>query len=280
MRTTQPTLGRHVEELEKALAVSLFTRAPDGLKPTAAALAVMPMAEAMEAAAAAIVRTADAPDDVVAGAVRITASEVMGAEVLPPLLAAIRREHPNLVLELALNNRSENLVRREADIAVRMARPQQNAIVAKKLGTVTLGFFAHRDYLEQQGRPRTLDDLMTKHVIGFDRDDRSARSIAPKGLRLDRNLFAVRSDSDLAQQAALRAGLGIGVMQHRLAALHPELEPVLAKDFQFALEVWLAMHEDQRASRLMRTVYDALAAELAGWLKGTPTPTGVGKVRT
>jgi DNA-binding transcriptional LysR family regulator len=202
--------------------------------------------------------------------VRSTASEVMGVDVLPPLLATIRREHPKLVLELALSNRAENLVRREADIAVRMARPTQNAFVAKKLGAVKLGFFAHRDYLAQHGAPRTMDELMRRHIIGFDADDRSARAVAPKGLRLDRNLFAVRSDNDLAQQAALRAGLGIGVMQHRLAALHSHLEPVLAKDFEFTLDVWLAMHEDQRASRLMRTVYDALADELSAWLKERP----------
>jgi DNA-binding transcriptional LysR family regulator len=194
----------------------------------------------------------------------------MGAEVLPPLLVPIRRAHPGLVIELALNNLNEDLVRRAADIAVRMGRPQQGALVARKLGSVTLGFFAHRDYLADVGMPKTFDELLARHVVGFDRDDRSARGFVPAGITLGRNRFAVRSDNHLAQMAAIRAGLGIGVMQHRLAARSVDLVPVLASDFRVELEVWLAMHEDQKTSRLMRTVFDALGEQLSAWLRGWP----------
>jgi DNA-binding transcriptional LysR family regulator len=268
LKSTQPTLGRHIEELEQAIGVALFTRAPDGLRPTPAAHAMRPMAEAMEAAAAAMVRTAGTIDDAVSGTVRITANEVMGTEVLPPLLAVVRKDHPRLVLELAINNQVEDLVRREADIAVRMERPRQNALIARKVGTVSLGFFARRDYLDRAGTPRTFEDLFERHLVGFDRDDRSARRMITDGPALDRSRFAVRSDSHLAQMAAIRAGLGIGVMQRRLAARDPDLQPVLAASFDIKLEVWLAMHEDQRANRPVRTVFDGLGDALAGWIGG------------
>jgi DNA-binding transcriptional LysR family regulator len=265
---TQPTLGRHVEALETALGLSLFTRSQGGLQPTEAALALVAQAEAMEAAAAALLRNADGARSEEGGTVRITASEVMGAEVLPPILAALQEAHPKLTLELVLSNRTSDLLRRDADIAVRMLRPSQDALIAQHLGAVRLGLHAHERYLARHGAPETVEALPRFHVIGFDRDDRSARSVATGTLPIDRTLFSFRSDSDLAQYAAVRAGLGIGVVQTGLAARHPELRPVLSEAIAFRLEVWLAMHEDQRANRPVRLAFAALADGLKRWTAG------------
>lgn len=263
---TQPTLGRHVEALESGLGVALFTRSQNGLAPTPAALALLAQAEAMEAAAASLRRSADGARSEAGGTVRITASEIMGAEVLPDILAGLQEAHPALVLELVLNNRTDDLLRRDADIAVRMVRPVQEALIAQQLGDVRLGLFAHERYLDRHGAPATLADLRRFHVIGFDRNDHSARALAKGVIELDRDLFSLRSDSDLAQLAALRAGLGIGACQAGVAARTPQLKPVLSEALGFRLEVWLCMHEDQRASRPVRLTYDALAEGLRRWI--------------
>src|SRR5579862_1952257 len=165
----QPTVGRHIETLEEELGAPLFTRSAGGLAPTEAALALRPHAEAMAAAAEALVRTASGEADAVRGVIRVTASDVIGVEVLPPMLAAFHEANPEVVIELNLANRQEDLLRREADIAVRMVRPTQNALLARRVGAVRLGLFAHRRYVEAHGKPLRLDDPAIAG-IGFDRD--------------------------------------------------------------------------------------------------------------
>src|SRR5215470_12004641 len=150
----QPTVGRHIDGLEAALGVTLFTRSPRGLAATPAALALVPHVDTMAAAAAALTRAAAgeaAPDR---GTVRVTASEVM-----PPLLAAFHAGHPGIAVELALTNRTEDLARRDADIAVRMVRPTQSGLVARRIGASRIALYAHRDYLARFGVPRALADL-------------------------------------------------------------------------------------------------------------------------
>jgi DNA-binding transcriptional LysR family regulator len=259
---TQPTIGRHVESLSASLGVALFTRSPAGLQPTPASLDLVPHAETMAAAAEALRRAAsgDAADE--RGTVRLTASEIMGAEVLPPMLARFRARHPGIVIELVLTNRSEDLLRREADLALRMARPRQAALVARRVGGVGIGLYAHRRYAEAQGLPRSLDELAQHPLIGFDRDATSWRSLGETSLAVTRERFAFRSDSDLAQLAALRAGIGIGGCQHPIARRERDLVPVLPRAVRFSLEMWLALHEDLRASRRVRLLFDHLAEEL------------------
>jgi len=263
LRLTQPTVGRQVAALEAALGIALFTRSPGGLAPTPAALDLAPEAEAMAAAAEALRRAASGEAAEERGTVRLTASEIMGAEVLPPMLARFRARHPSIALELVLSNRNEDLLRREADLALRMARPRQAALVARRIGTVGIGLYAHRRHVEAFGLPRSLDELRRHPLIGFDRDDSSWRSLGDSVLPVTRDIFAFRTDSDLAQLAALRAGLGIGGCQHGIARREPDLVPVLPRAVSFSLEMWLALHEDLRASRRVRLLFDHLAAELA-----------------
>ncbi|MGO8920512.1 MAG: LysR family transcriptional regulator [Stellaceae bacterium] len=269
LRLTQPTIGRHVAALEAALGVALFTRSPGGLVPTPAALGLATHAEAMEAAAEALRRAASGEAEEERGTVRLTASEMMGAEVLPAILARFRERHPDIALELVLSNRNEDLLRREADIALRMARPRQAALAARRIGTVGLGLYAHRRHIAAFGLPQSLEELLRHPIIGFDRDDSSWRSLGDLGLPVTRELFAFRADSDLAQLAALRAGLGIGGCQHGIARRERDLVPVLPQALSFSLEMWLAMHEDLRASRRVRLLFDHLAAALADYARLT-----------
>ena len=168
---TQPTVGRHVAALETALGQVLFTRSQTGLLPTDAALALRAHAEAMDSTAASLERAAAglADDgDLVRGVVRIAASEMVGIEVLPPVLAGLREAHPGLAIELVLSDRVQDLLHREADVAVRMTPPQQDQLVARHVGRIELGMHARPDYLARHGVPATLDDLRTHTLVGFD----------------------------------------------------------------------------------------------------------------
>lgn len=265
---TQPTVGRHIDALEAALGLTLFTRSPRGLTSTSAALALGPHVEAMATAAAALGRAASGEAAADRGVVRVTASEVIGCEVLPPILAAFHVEHPGIAIELALTNRNEDLARRDADIAVRMVRPTQSGLVARKIGASRIGLYAHRDYLARFGEPRSFADLASHCVIGFDRDNRSFRGAGDFAQRLTREDFGFRCDNDLAQLAALRAGFGIGGCQANIARRTPELVAVLPNAIQYALEVWLVMHENLKTTRRVRLLFDHFAAGLTDYVKG------------
>jgi DNA-binding transcriptional LysR family regulator len=261
---TQPTVGRHIEALEAGLGgVTLFTRSPGGLRPTEAALALRPHAEAMALAAEALVRTASGEADAVRGVIRLTASEMVGAEVLPPVLAAFHEAHSEVAVELVLSNRPEDLLRREADIAVRMVRPTQEALLARRIGAVTVGFFARRSYLRKHGAPTHLDDA-GHALIGFDRNSSIPNPSETFNLPLSRERFAFRSDSDLAQLAALRAGFGVGGCQLGIARRDPDLVQVLP-EIGFPLEMWVVMHEDLKTSPRMRLMFDHLVTHLLAY---------------
>ncbi len=244
----------------------MFTRSPQGLLPTETAAGLVPIAQAMESAAQAMERVASGTANAVAGVVRVTASDVVGAEVLPPILADFAQQHPDIAFELHLSNRTEDLLQRDADIAVRMVRPTQTGLVARQLGHAVIGFFAHQSYLRAKGRPRTLADLARLRLIGYDRNPVPAEVIAQAPLFGNRENFSLRTDSDLAHIAAIRAGYGVGACQIGIARRDPDLERVLPKAFALPLETWLVMHEDLRASPRVRTLFDHLGKGLKAYL--------------
>jgi DNA-binding transcriptional LysR family regulator len=264
---TQPTIGRHVEALEALLGARLFTRSQAGLLPTDIARAMLPQAEAMEAAAGALRRTASGPPDAVRGLVRITASDVIGAEILPPILTNLRINYPELDIALRLTNRLEDLLRRDADVAVRMAPPTQSALLARRLGTIDLGLFAHDSYLARHGMPSGAAALDGHAVIGFDEGSAYVRAMIAAGVSFGALPFALRTDSDLAAIAALRAGFGIGVCQVPLAARDKTLRPVLPDVALPSLPTWVVMHEDLAALRRAKLVFDALAEGLTTYIR-------------
>ena len=264
---TQPTVGRQVEALEQALGLALFTRSLHGLAPTEAAAELQPHAQALEAGAAALLRAASGRGEELHGTVRVTASEIIGGEVLPPIVAALQEAHPRLVLELVLSNRVEDLLLRESDIAVRMVAPTQGPLVARRIGKVLLGLHAHRDYLRRRGTPKSLQDLPDHLLIGYDRETAFTREVRARGVPFSRGMFTLRMDNDLASLAAIRNACGIGVCQVPLAARAPVLTRVLPSAFKFSLDIWVAMHGDLRGSRRCRVVFDALAQGLTEYLR-------------
>src|ERR1700722_11442408 len=259
---TQPTLGRQIAELERQLGTALFIRSQRGLVPTDAARDIAPHAETMAAAAGSMMRAASGGASEAAGVVRITASEIIGAEVLPPLLAQFRRANPGVTIELVLSNRVEDLLRGEADIAVRMVRPTQQALVARQIGEVRLGLYAHRAYLRHSPAPKSLAALASDHaLIGFDKGTPFLRDFLTR-LPVTRKHFELRTDSDLAHLAAVRAGFGIGFVQQRIARRDRNLIAILPDELSFSMDMWLVLHEDLRASRRLRLMTDHLGKGL------------------
>jgi DNA-binding transcriptional LysR family regulator len=266
---TQPTLGRQIAELERQLGTALFVRSQRGLVPTDAARDIAPHAETMAAAAGSMMRAASGGASDAAGVVRITASEIIGAELLPSLLAEFRRTNPGVTIELVLSNRVEDLLRGEADIAVRMVRPTQQALVARPIGEVRLGLYAHRAYLKHSPRPKSVTALASDHaLIGFDQGTPFLRELLTR-LPITRNHFALRTDSDLAHLAAVRAGFGIGFVQHGIARRDPNLVPILPDEISLSMDMWLVLHEDLRASRRLRLMMDHLGKGLGEYAAAT-----------
>jgi DNA-binding transcriptional LysR family regulator len=258
---TQPSVGRQIAALEHALGTALFARGPQGLTPTEAAKALEPHAVSMESAAAALIRAAGDGLDSPRGAIRISASQIVAGEVLPPMLAGISSLAPQLSFEIEATNQNTDLLRRDADLAVRMQRPTQSALVARRIGRVDIGLYAHRRWIEHQGEPKDLPSLIRLGFIGFDRI--AWRPATP--VLLDRTMFRFRTDNDLVALAMLRAGLAVGGIQIPLAARDPELIRVLP-EVSTPLEMWLVMHEDLKSVRRVRLVFDELAEGLSNYV--------------
>lgn len=262
---TQPTLGRHIDTLEDAIGAQLFTRSQGGLLPTDAAADLRPFAETLASTAAALLRSASARRNKVSGHVRISASEVIGIEVLPPILARLQENYPELTIELSASDAMEDLLQRQADIAVRMAPPSQGALVTRRIGDIKLGFFAHSRYLERYGTPTGMGDLANHRLVGFDRQTAYIRAMVKRYPLLDPERFTFKADSTLAQLAAIRAGIGIGLCQRPLGHAHPELVHLLP-DIELPLGTWVAMHENLKTSPRCRVTFDALVAGLMEYM--------------
>jgi DNA-binding transcriptional LysR family regulator len=260
LRLTQPTVGRHIAALEQALGAALFTRSNDGLRPTERALALVPQAEAMAASAATLLRLASGEAEAAEGQIRLTTSEFIGVAVLPPMLARFRALHPGIDLDLVLSNRNLDLLRGDADLAVRNVPPTQSALVVRRVGEAPIGLFAHRSYADTHGMPADLDALEGHWLIGRPADAERIPELRGRNLR-----FAFQCDSDAGLLAALRAGLGIGPCQIGVAAADPFLLPVLPGFVLARIGIWLAMHEDRRMTRRVRLLFDHLAASLQAY---------------
>lgn len=264
---SQPTIGRHIDQLETALGSGLFTRAQNGLTPTDLALTLQPQAEGMAAAAEAIMRTASGGADSETGVVRISATENMASEILPKILQPFLREHPGLEIEIEASNRNVDILRRDADIAVRMQRPEQGALLARRLGTLRLAFYATEDYFTRHPYPQNPEDLADHCLIGPDRDQLFRERVAESMPQLAKANFGFRSDHQTVLLAAVRAGIGIGVCPIAIAKREPGLVPVLPETIHLEIETWLTMHQDLRNSRRIKMVYDHVADSLQQLLK-------------
>jgi DNA-binding transcriptional LysR family regulator len=263
---SQPTLGRHIEALELVLDLSLFERTLSGLKANEAALRLYEPVAAAETALAQAAILAQGAQAEFSGTVRITASTVVSNYVLPALLLPIRERYPAIAIETVPSDSPENLLLREADIAIRMFRPTQLELVTKKLGDIPIMACAHEDYLARRGTPRSATDLNGHDIIGLDRSDLMLSHAKSIGLPLRREQFVLRTDSQTQMWELLRAGLGVGFAQKFLIERTPGM---VALPFDLAippLPVWLTTHKELFTSHRIRAIYDALAEGLIDYI--------------
>ena len=259
---SQPTLGRHVAEMEAALGLPLFTRQPRGLIPTEAAAALLPHARAMAESAARLTLAAAGRDADLSGSVRLTASRIVAHHLLPPILADLRLDEPGIQIDLVASDETENLLYREADIALRMYRPTQDGTFARHLADLPTALYAARSFLDRHGRPETTEALLEMDFVGFDRSDLILRMMAGFGITRNREDFPLRCDDQIVYWNLVRAGLGIGGMQCAIGDADPGVErlaPFLALP---PLPLWLTAPEALRQTPRIRRVWDHLARAL------------------
>lgn len=266
LNLSQPTIGRHVEALEAALGTVLFERTLTGLKPTETALRLYEPVETARNALAEAAMRAEGATSALSGSVRITSSTVICHYVLPNMLYDLRQAFPQVAIELVPSDSVENLLLREADIAVRMFRPTQLELITRKLGEIPLVAVAHERYLQQRGTPERLEQLLEHDLVGFDRSDLFIAGVRRMGLELGRADFMVRTDSQTNIFELIKAGLGIGFAQAPLIDATPGLRRLLPGFSPPPLEVWLTTHKELFTSRRIRAIYDQLAEGLIRYL--------------
>lgn len=255
---SQPTLGRHIAELEAQIGLTLFVRTGRGYVPTEAAAALFERAKAMRSAAAAISLAAEGRAETLEGTVRVTASEVVATYILPAILAPLLRQEPLLQIEVVASNSNENLLLREADVAVRMVEPTQSDLVAQKIGSLEMGLFAHEDYLARMGVPATIEEIRAHVFLGYDRWEAMIEGMRRFGVDAHRSDFRYRTDDQVAYAEAIVAGVGIGVAMVHCLRDRAGIVRVMDDMPIPPLGMWLAAHQELRTSARVRRVYDTL----------------------
>lgn len=255
---SHPTVRSRIEALERDLGTVLFTRSVNGLTPTETAEALREPARAMAMASERFVRQASSSGATIGGIVRISVPDFMGIEVVPAMLARLRLDHPAIRVELSLSNAPADLLAQEVDIAVRTMTPKQEALVARKVASIPLGFFAARTYVARRGVPSTLAEVAGHDLIGPDRARADLVMVDKIGGTAMRDRFVLRTDSHPAQIAAIRAGVGIGVAQVPVGDRDPDLVRVLPEIEVARLETWIVTHENLARVPRVRAVFDSL----------------------
>lgn len=259
LELSQPTLGRQIHALEEELAISLFDRHARGLRLSDVGADLLPMAQQMHQAMTAFSLAAAGQAQQLEGAVRITASVFASHHLLPPILAQIRALEPAIQLELVATDTTENLLYREADIAVRMYRPAQVDLISRYLGEVQLCFCAATSYLDRAGRPESPAELFEHELVGFDANDQIITKMRARGWPASKDSFATRCDLQSAYWQLVRAGCGIGFSQVQVVEADPDVEIILPDLDVLSLPVWLAAPQAMRQTPRIRRVWDLLA---------------------
>lgn len=256
---SQPTVGRHIAELEAQWGQALFERTGRGLQATEAAVRLADSARAMDVAAQQLGRDLQGSDDALKGSVRISASQPVACYLLPGILVKLRERLPQISIELVVSNEVSNLLRRDADIALRMVRPDQASLRTKKIAQISLGVYAHKKYLKRRGLPKTAQDLLQHDLIG---DDNVLAGLKRAGYPWQPQDFALFTQDLIANTQAVLAGFGIGFISDYVMAPHTTCQRLLP-DFAIApLPIWLTVHREIRGNRRIRAVYDLLAQEI------------------
>lgn len=256
---TQPTLSRQVSALEEKLGITLFERGPRMTSLTSAGLEVLDHVRAMHEAAAKLSLSASGQSQAVAGLVRIATTDTLACYHLPDMLIRLRKIAPDIEVEIRTSNKLRDLLQREADIAIRHARPSEPELIAKKVRTTSATLYASKDYLDRAGRPREAGDLQKLKYIGVDTRDTLIQPLKQKGLALTASNFTVSADSGLAAIELARKGLGVGLFIADEVDQFPDLEIVWPDFKPFDVPIWLVTHRELHTSKRIRLMFDLIS---------------------
>lgn len=263
LRQTQPTLSRQIAALEQDLGVMLFERVGRTLEITLAGLELLDHTRKMGDAANRIALTASGQAQSIEGRVRITASDVMSAYVLPDLLRDIRAQAPRLRIDVIASNDIQDLMRREADIAIRHVRPDQPDLIAKLVQEASGHFYATTEYLNRAGRPKSKQDLSRHEFISFGDNNQMIAYLKPLGIHLTNENFRLGSQNGIVAWEYAKQGFGIAPMSQTVGDAAPGMERVCPGMEAITFPIWLTTHRELHTSRRIRLVYDLLTKFLS-----------------
>jgi DNA-binding transcriptional LysR family regulator len=252
--SSQPTLTRQIQILEQQTGMHLFERSNKGLKITAEGTRLVETSSMMMQCVNTFNRQVVGQDNEINGVLRISSNELVGFYLLPKVLKALKVKYPSIEIEMDINNSIVSLSKRDADIAFRMAEPKQRDLVGRRLADLQLGVYGNKELIEKYGAPKSLIDLFTRPVIGFDKELALINAFSDFGVEVTQKDFTIRTDNLLSQVALARAGLGFCILQCRLAENYPELKAVLTEVKIPPLPFWLVCHSDIQYSKKIRAV--------------------------
>lgn len=260
---TQPTLSRQVAGLEADLGVTLFERGRRTTDLTESGLALLEHVRAMGEAATRVSLAATGRSELIDGHVSITATEQFAIHYLPSAIERIRERAPGIEIEIIPANASLDLIRREADIAIRHARPAHGDLITRRIGATTAHLYGASHYLDRIGRPKTPADLAGADFIGFEHAEQLIEAYNRMGIAVTRDHFRVYSASGSVILALIEQGLGLGLVTRDIAAKRPALEEVLPSLPPIDVPAWLVTHRELHTSRRIRLVFDTIAEVVA-----------------
>lgn len=256
---TQPTLSRQVAALEEELGVTLFERGPRTMALTDTGARLLEHVRDIGEAAMRLSLAASGQSKAIEGNVTITVTGMTAAYVLPPVLMDLRRKAPNIRIDLVVSNEVRDLVKREADIAIRHGRPDQADLVARHLGDTAAHFCASKDYLDRVGHPTSPEEFEKIDFVGPSPINTILPNLQAAGFKLTADQFKFVSASGVALAEMARHGAGVTIMPASIISKFPELVPIMKEDISFDMPVWLVTHRELHTSPRIRLVFDHLA---------------------
>lgn len=269
LKTTQPTIGRQITELEGRLGVTLVERSVRGPSLTDAGRGLLDHVRAMGDAATLISMVAESTSQEVTGDVAVTATDLLSAVVLPGMLAPLRSMAPGIRIRIVASSDLQNLMQREADIAIRHVRPEQPDLIARHVGTFRATLYAATSYLDRMGRPRVPRDVADHDFVGNADPERLMAPLHNMGVPVHADRFVMSSESGVVAWELVKAGYGVSMQPEVIGDAEPSVEKVLPDFPSLEFPIWLVTHRELQTSRRIRIVFDLLARGLSEATHGT-----------
>ncbi len=262
LNTSQPTISRQISALESSLKATLVERSVTGQTLTLTGQELLDHVRVMGEAATLISMVADRQSQEVSGDVVLTATDLMSAAILPKVLRPLRDTAPGITIRIVESNDNQNLIMREADIAIRHVRPQEPELIARHVGDLRSNLYAARGYLDKAGRPHTIREVADLAFIGIPEPDYLVEALQNMGIPVQADRFVIQPHSSMVAWEMVKAGHGVSMLPAFLGETEPGIETVFADVPSMEFPIWLVTHKELRTSSRIRTVFDTLAIQL------------------